>query len=103
MNEDENELFEELENERAKTKVSSSVEWSIWHLCPNGWQKGSYKNLFDGFCEKAVPKDRLCSYLYQECLDPDWQTKTSQTYRQEGKEAQIKKLIKKYGQSPKVL
>lgn len=83
--------------------LSSTVEWAVWHLTPEGWSRGSFKNEFEGSQDIPHPKDRLLSYLYKECLEDAFKTETSETFRCKGGEQKISECLKKYGSPPKKL
>ncbi|MFT4553292.1 MAG: hypothetical protein ACI9S8_001930 [Chlamydiales bacterium] len=80
--------------------VFATVEWAVWHLTPNGWVRGSYKNEFEGSQDITAPKDRVLSCLYKECLADEWSTEVDETFRLESKDQAISTLLEKYGPSP---
>lgn len=45
-----------------------SKEYTIWHLTPDGWIEGTYKQDFVGVTQKPIPKNRVLSCKYQETI-----------------------------------
>ena len=82
--------------------ASATVEWAMWHLTPTGWQKGSFKTTFEEE-DVPVPKDRLLSYLYKECLEESFKTELQETFRCKENAGQIDELINEFGPAPKEL
>jgi hypothetical protein len=46
-----------------------SLEWTDWHLTPNGWTKGSHKMDFHNIHFKEPPPDRLLTRRYEESIE----------------------------------
>lgn len=83
-----------------ESEVFATVEWAVWHLTPNGWVRGSYKNEFEGSKDVVAPKDRVLTCLYKECLADEWSTEVDETFRQDGKDKDISSFLEKFGPSP---
>lgn len=86
-----------------ESPISATVEWTVWHLTPKGWARGSHKNEFEGAHDITPPKDRVLSCLYKECLADKWKVEVDETYRSKGEEHSITQLLQKFGPSPQSL
>jgi len=48
--------------------MSASNEWTLWHLTPRGWERGSEKVDFRDVNEKPPPSDRVLTFKYREFM-----------------------------------
>lgn len=80
-----------------------SDEWTIWHLTPSGWIKGSSKTDFLAVNEVDIPTDRVLSYKYREYNSgPNLKTNIEEEYKGEN-DTLIEKLLQQFGNCPNEL
>ena len=80
-----------------------SNEWTMWHLTPSGWIKGSSKIDFSATNEIAVPHDRVLSYIYREYNSgPNLKTNIEEEYKGKN-DTLIEKLLQQFGNCPNEL
>ena len=77
--------------------MSSSEEWTDWHLTPSGWQMGSQKLDNGTVNESPPPPDRVQTVReYQSVSRWHSQTSSGITWETQDKEA-LERLCKKHG------
>lgn len=44
--------------------MSASNEWTLWHLTPRGWERGTEQKDFCDAAEKPAPSDGVLTFKY---------------------------------------
>ena len=84
--------------------MSASNEWTIWHLTPRGWDRGTEKEDFQR-TDRDPPADRVLSVKWIEYMGHTFgalQSYHEEVWRHPDTEF-IAKLINDYGEAPKYI
>jgi len=85
--------------------MSASNEWTLWHLTPRGWERGTEKTDFGAANEKPAPSDRVLTFKYREFMSSMYSPieKTRDEVWRSQDECLITDLLAKFGSSPRSL
>lgn len=85
--------------------MSASNEWTLWHLTPRGWERGTEKTDFGEADEKPAPNDRVLTVKYREFMSSMFSSieKTRDEVWRSQDERLVADLLAKFGPAPRSL
>lgn len=85
--------------------MSASNEWTLWHLTPRGWERGTEKTDFGEANEKPAPGAGVLTFKYREFMSSVF-SPTEKTHDEVWRgqdERLIAELLAKFGSAPRRL